>query len=182
MAEVVEEDAADVSEAAAASAPAPAPAAKVKRLPYNLRKPLHRQCDLQRRARMKKRLLKLPMEPLEVEACLPEKQRRQAQQQKEQQQKKRQQQQQKKRRQLQQKALQQQHHQLRKPVLRQKQQQQQTQQTQQQQTQRHEQYSTWAQPARARAWIKRVARRQRHQVTWLLGRGVGPLGERGMLA
>ncbi|PNW69740.1 hypothetical protein CHLRE_22g754097v5 [Chlamydomonas reinhardtii] len=44
-------------------------AAKAVELPYNLRKPLHKQRDLQRRAREKKRLLKQPLEQWEMDAC-----------------------------------------------------------------------------------------------------------------
>ncbi|PNW79978.1 hypothetical protein CHLRE_08g373371v5 [Chlamydomonas reinhardtii] len=44
-------------------------AAKAVKLPYNLRKPLHKQRDLQRRAREKKRLLKQPLEQWEMDAC-----------------------------------------------------------------------------------------------------------------
>eukprot|EP00198_Chlamydomonas_reinhardtii_P002161 XP_001691497.1 predicted protein [Chlamydomonas reinhardtii] len=47
-------------------------AAKAVKLPYNLRKPLHKQRDLQRRAREKKRLLKQPLEQWEMDACHPE--------------------------------------------------------------------------------------------------------------
>jgi hypothetical protein len=156
-----EADGVDGSDAAAVRVTAATAGAKVRRLPYSMRKRLHRQRDLQRRARNKKRLLKRPMEPWEEEACRPDWQRREQQQ--------KQQLKQKHVRRRQQKMLLKQRPQKRKLWRRQQQQQQQQQkQKQQKQKQQGQQCGTGGhdggQQARALAWIKRLTRRQHHQV------------------